>query len=142
MTCADAHDALLVAAPDELHENTNSPLAAHLTSCARCAALARAIRMDCDSLRVRVRDRSARRARRRRVIGAVAFAGSTAAAIAIIAVRMSRTPATESVAATPSALAPSAGTVSVDVEPGQRATVIKTSDPKVTIVWMTPAEGL
>jgi hypothetical protein len=31
--------------------------------------------------------------------------------------------------------------VGVDVSRGQQATVIKTADPKVTIIWLTPGVG-
>ena len=132
MTCNEARDALLVADPTELADRDGTPLGNHLRECTYCREVACAIGADISGLGMAVRRRSRQRA--------LALAAAVALPIAAaIVVRVSARPTNPPVVDLPR---PATASISVDVQPGQRATVLKTKDPNVTIVWVTPAEGL
>lgn len=139
MTCDAARDALLIADLPFL-AGDESELARHVRHCARCAALSRALTGDVATLRSSLRRRTAKR---RRLAGAALT--SAAAAVVWLAVRATK-PVNRPEAA--ASRAPSAANVhptnvvSVQVAPGKQATVFKTSDPTVTVVWLTDGGGL
>jgi hypothetical protein len=62
--------------------------------------------------------------------------GIPAAAAAVVLGAFIARPGEESTARPPASIP--TNVVSVDVKAGQRATVLKTSDPKVTVVWISP----
>jgi hypothetical protein len=129
MNCTQAREAMLLAEPAELREEGESPLAAHLAECDACQALARSLNVDLDRLSSRIRVRSRRR---RLMIAALPIAAVLVAAVTVTTNRRER----------PAAVAlrhadHPASVVSVDVGVGQRATVIRTSDPKTTLVWIS-----
>ena len=129
MTCMEAREAMLVAEPAELRGEGESALTAHLVECGACRSLARDVAGDLRRLSSRVRARSARRA--------LMLAALPVAAVLVIAAAMRMQRAHQpTVAALPSSDRP-ASVVSVDVGVGQRATVIKTADPKTTLVWIS-----
>ena len=129
MTCAEARQAMLVADMAELRAGGSSDLSIHLGDCARCAALARALAGDLGHLSSRL----ARRARRRAMtLAALPIAAVLVAAVAVATKRARQTEAI----VTPRTDRP-ASIVSVRVGAGQQAAVIRTADPKVTLVWIS-----
>jgi hypothetical protein len=133
MNCTQAREAMLVAEPAELRAPSQgeSELAAHLRDCEACRSLANALTNDLGALSSRVRARSRRRA--------LMLAALPVAAVLVAAVMLTRNRSEASrpaVASRPSNDRP-ASVVSVDVQVGQRATVIKTADPKITLVWIS-----
>jgi len=131
MNCIQAREAMLVAEPGELRAGYpgESELAAHLRDCEACRTLARALTGDLNRLSLRVRARSRRRT--------LMLAALPIAAVLVAAVTRTRHRAEPSaVASLPSNDRP-ANVVSVDVQVGQHATVIKTADPKITLVWIS-----
>jgi hypothetical protein len=129
MNCTEAREAMLVAEPAEFRAGGGSELAAHVGECAACRSLARALAGDLDRLSSRIRARSRRRTL---VLAALPIAAVLVAAVAV----MTRRADQPTVAAQPRTDRP-ASVVSVDVAVGQRATVIKTADPKTTLVWIS-----
>jgi hypothetical protein len=129
MNCIEAREAMLDAEPAELRGESESPLAAHVRDCPTCHALARALARDTAVLSSRVRVRS-----RRRTLS-ITLLPVAAALVATVTVRANRGDQ-PSVAVRSHADAP-AKIVSVDVGVGQQATVIKTADPKTTLVWIS-----
>lgn len=129
MICTAARDAMMIAEPRELSGAGDSELARHIASCAECKQVAFALDGGLQGFARLVARRSARR------IAAVAALPIAAAILVIVAVapqsRTRRRPAVllQSL--------PPASVVSVDVAPGQRAAVLKTADPSVTLVWVT-----
>jgi hypothetical protein len=143
MNCHEAREAMLVADPTELQGGFESatPLATHVASCETCRELARRLSNDLGVLSMSVAARTRIRSRRpsiRRValIAAIPAAAAVAAFIALGVRSESPAPATSGVQRTAS------NVVSVDIARGQQATVIRTQDPKVTVVWLTPGGGL
>ena len=134
MTCLEAREALLTVEPDELCGAGDTELARHLASCESCARLATALERDLGA----VRDLVVHRARR--LTRGTFAVGTLVAAAAIVAVMVRRPEAPP--AAPEPVNAPVSNVVSVQVAPGQQATVLKTKDPKVTVVWLTPGGGL
>jgi hypothetical protein len=132
MNCLEARDAMLGAEPGELAGGTASPLGTHLGTCPNCRAIAERLLRDLERLSSvvalrRVRSRHARRTRKV-VIGAAA-AGLIAVGVPTLLRGRSR----QAIHDVPSARV---SRVAVDIRPGQRAAVIATKDPKVTVVWI------
>lgn len=131
MTCDTARAALLTA-DLPVARNDASALGTHLLSCDACARLAVVLQSDTERLRGAVCRRSRARLRIGVTVGTVA-----AAAIIALVLRGRIAKPVSSVAR--SATAPSG--VTVQVAPGKQATVIKTKDPSVTIVWLSNEAG-
>jgi hypothetical protein len=129
MNCLEAREAMLIAELSELRGTGNTPLAAHIASCHACHQIGGALGCDARRLSASIAKRTSRR------IALFAAIPAAAAAIVIITTIAHReAPVTRQ---PPAALRP-AHVVSVDVAPGQRAAVLKTSDPNVTLVWLAP----
>lgn len=137
MNCTEAREAILVAEPHELSDADGTPLSEHLRRCERCAAMVHSLALDLAGLSRSVPIRSVRRVR---AIAALTLIPVAAAIVGILAVRPG--PAPRPIAPAPPVNVRTANVVSVEVAPGQQATVIKTKDPKVTVVWLTPGGGL
>jgi hypothetical protein len=128
MNCREAREAMLVAERGELRGEGETPLAAHVASCEACGRVGIALISDLRRLSASVARRNSKRI-------ALIAALPAAAAIVIVA----RIAVREEPARRPALSAqPPAHVVSVDVAAGQRAAVLKTSDPKVTLVWLAP----
>ena len=144
MRCTEARTKMLVADRAVLRGNGNSDLARHLPECDACRAIARGIERDTALLASTVPadgDLSTAPApRRRRTWTAVGIGALPIAATIVIAVLFQQR--SNSVAPVVDTTLPNeriaTRSVSVNVEPGQTATVIRTQDPKVTIVWISP----
>lgn len=132
MMCTEARDAMLVAEPCELCGAGDSELARHIASCAECKQVAFALEAGLQRFARSVARRSARR------IAAVAALPIAAAILVIVAVEPHSQTRRQPAVVLQSL--PPASVVSVDVAPGQRAAVLKTADPTVTLVWLT-ADG-
>jgi hypothetical protein len=128
MTCDEAREAMMTAEPHELSRRDDGALGEHLAGCRACADKARVIVAGLAPLSRTVNRRARRRAAM--VVGIPAAAAATV--IGIFAAR----PATDAGRVAPHVAIP-VNVVSVDVKAGQRATVLKTSDPKVTVVWIS-----
>ena len=133
MNCTQAREAMLVAEPAELRAGYRgeSELAKHLHDCEACRSLARALTGDLNQLAVRIRTRS-----RRRTLMLAALPIAAVLVAAVVLIRHRSEPRPVAVGSLPSNDRP-ASVVSVDVQVGQRATVIKTADPKITLVWIS-----
>lgn len=131
MNCAEVRETTLVADVGEL-THPSGELATHLETCAECRARVAAILDHTGRLAVRAQMR-----RRRGVLtmAAVPIAAAVVAAIAI-GLRRETVPPVARTAALPVARR-----VSVTVARGQTATVLKTADPTVTVIWLTPGVG-
>jgi hypothetical protein len=141
MNCDAARDALLTADPRALRGNASeTPLGAHLASCQKCHALAARLSTDLDVLSAtvvaRVRERRRPTIRRVALIAAIPVAAAAVAMIALGA--RDETPAPAPAAARSAV----SNMVSVDIARGQQATVIRTRDPKVTVIWLSNGGGL
>jgi hypothetical protein len=135
MTCDQARDALLVADLSDISA-AEGDLAAHLEACPACRERARFIVMQTAILDAAVRRRARGRSRRMLVIASLPIA---AGLIAIATVRSSAPePALRARRTSP---LPVARQVSLTVERGQTATVFKTADPSVTVIWLSPGVG-
>lgn len=149
MTCAEAREALLVADAAELDAGAGGPLPAHLRSCAACRQEAAAILEGTASLRAAigtiVAERTERassadarsvafRMRRPRLLLPLALAATLAALLAVergvIPLRGATPPAD---VYHPEPVVPTAPVVNA-VE-GSGVAVMRTSDPRITIVW-------
>jgi hypothetical protein len=123
---------MLTADPAELRGEGASNLATHVAACDECRAVARAMDADLQAMFAIVPARRARRMRR-----VALFALPVAATIVgVVVARPSHNE--DSPTATVPVNAASQHVVSIEVARGQQATVFKTSDPKVTVVWLTP----
>ncbi len=143
MMCSDARGAMPTAERAELRAEGDGGLAMHLRGCDACRAVA--IRLEAGTellaamVGVRVTDpmlahrRYSSSARRRRVAAFVLV--PIAAAAAVVAMVRRETPASVPRAQRDHSVATS---VAVEVPRGQTATVIRTANPNVTIVWLTP----
>ena len=146
MTCSDARAAMLVAERSELRGSGDSSLARHLGECEPCRRRAAAIENDTAMLAAALAARGSARAgaksvarqRARRAILVTAL--PIAATIALAAVLQRRDGLVDRNLGIDVSAKDRIATniVSVDVERGQTATVIRTKDPKVTIVWISP----
>lgn len=131
MNCAEVRETTLVADVGEL-THPSGELAMHLETCAECRARVAAILDHTGRLAVRTQKR------RRRGVLTMAVVPIAAAAVAAIAIGLRRE-TVPTVART--ATGPVARRVSVTVARGQTATVLKTADPTVTVIWLTPGVG-
>ena len=129
MTCDQAREAMLTAEPRELWAQGDGPLASHLAGCPACATQARTL----GSVLPRLSDTVNRRSRQR----AAMFVGLPAAAAAVVLGTFIARPDRDDGSVSSRVTIPT-NVVSVDVKAGQHATVLKTSDPKVTVVWISP----
>ena len=146
MTCSDARAAMLVAERSELRVSGASSLTRHLAECESCRRLAAAIENDTATLAATLAARDGTRVGAKSVTGQRArlailvTALPIAATIALAAVLHRRDGAVDRhhgiITSAKDRIA--TNIVSVDVERGQTATVIRTKDPKVTIVWISP----
>jgi hypothetical protein len=142
MTCPEARKAMLVADPAELRGETETPLAVHIAGCAECRRAATMFAAGTAQLAVASANRASVQRRRvsRRTIGLALVPAAAAAILAVVLVtRSSRRGAAMPRAAVSSL--PAARTVSLEVARGQQATVLKTADPKVTVIWLSSGEG-
>jgi len=139
MTCTKARDAIRVADLSELRGSDDAPLADHLRECAACRRLADVVLRGTSTLMLG----NARRARthRSRVRRVTAWSSAAAAATIVAAVVVDRREQTTRPEPTRSASLPVARQVSLEVARGQQATVLRTSDPKVTVIWLSSGEG-
>jgi len=141
MICADARNAMLTADLDELL-GERGELASHLQSCDDCARVASRLVVDTRRVGAAVAVRARRHAHLRKL--AVFASLPLAAAIVSGVMLMRHRSAPSSVAAatfSPRVAKPVARRVSVDVAKGQRATVINTVDPSVTVIWLIPGDA-
>jgi hypothetical protein len=120
---------MMTAAPNELLGAGSGPLPAHLADCPECANAAKMLRRALGPLAGKLHQRA-------RVRAAMLVGVPAAAAAVVLGVFVAR-PGSERTVVTRGAAMP-ANVVSVDVKAGQRATVLKTSDPTVTVVWISP----
>jgi hypothetical protein len=140
MNCTQAREALLVADLAELRGEAGTPLSAHVGACPDCR---RAASMIADgtahlgSTIVYRRGRRARVSRRAAVLWLVPVAAALVVAVSLN-VRASRRDAPPRVSRDP---LPVVRTVSLEVGRGQQVTVLKTADPKVTVIWLSSGEG-
>ena len=140
MNCKEARHAMLVAEPAELRGETETALAAHIADCADCRRASSTIaegtaHSDSRSLGVR------------RIHGDVCHAGRLVWCLCRRGGRrvrdreracFFRRAEAPRVSLAP---LPVARTVSLEVGRGQQATVLKTADPKVTVIWLSSGEG-
>jgi hypothetical protein len=136
---------MLIAERSALRGDDDSGLSQHLQECLSCRRLAAMIENETAVLAAAVRrepakqdSRALTRQRTRNAILVTVL--PIAATIAMAAVLQHRGDADNHVQATPLSANERLGmnAVSVDVERGQTATVIRTKDPNVTIVWISP----
>lgn len=139
MNCKEARNAMLVAEPAELTGEMETPLAAHLVACAECRRASTVIAGGTTQLGLAIARRPSRTPRRvsRRSIGLVLVPLAAAAVFAFLKAEGSSRRA-EPPRVSP---LPVARTVSLEVGRGQQATVLKTADPKVTVIWLSSGEG-
>jgi len=137
MTCTEARAAIEIADLAELQATRGSSLAEHLAECAECRALAAIVVRGTAWLSAS----SARRARATRAVRRVTAWSSVAAAATIVAALIvdRREPGVRPEPRLASL--PVAQHVSLEVARGQQATLLKTSDPKVTVIWLSSGEG-
>jgi len=140
MNCTEARDAMLVAELADLTGVTDTPLATHIAGCAECRRASAIIVGATRQVGVTIAGRAKVAPRRisRRAIGVALVPVAAAAVFAVVlSGRFSRT-AEPRVSLAP---LPVARTVSLEVARGQQATVLKTADPKVTVIWLSSGEG-
>ncbi len=148
MNCEIALDRMLEAEPAELRGELDTDLARHLSQCARCHAVAEEIvagearlasglralqpsrEVDAVVRRVKARPRFARQVIRSK-IRLVPLAA--AAALALLLFRADRSREFDGTV-TPTAL-PSAGPPAVQVSPNTNFVLMKTDNPKITVLW-------
>ncbi len=136
MMCEMALQEMLIAEPAELRGGGATPLERHLAECERCGAVASAIVAGTASAGHMLGERRSARRRTRRIWAGVA--AIPVAAALVVAVGMHDRVAQQPAARTRTAAdRPAATQVSVDVSRGQRAVVMKTADPHVTLVWLS-----
>ena len=141
MNCTESREAMLAAEPEELRGETETALAAHVAGCADCGRASAMIVGGTTQLGLAIARRTsrARRPMSRRVIGLVLVPIAAVAVFAIVkAGRSARRAEPPRVSLSP---LPVARTVSLEVGRGQQATVLKTADPKVTVIWLSSGEG-
>jgi hypothetical protein len=162
MTCIEAREALLEADIEELRDGTSEPLAAHLASCAECTHAAQTIIAEMDVLRAALDTLGGTadaalstshtespvvipiaRARSRRRTSFIAAAAGLAC-MAIGAVALQREIARRAGDSYPLHLPQAAATAgpAVNAAGGGAVAVIRTSNPKITVVWyLKPQRG-
>ena len=130
MTCDEAREAMMTAEPRELLGRGDSALSSHVTGCRACADKAKVVIAALAPLSRALNRRARRRAAM--IVGIPAAAAATVIGVFI----GGRRSESDNTRVGPTTAIP-ANVVSVDVKAGQRATVLKTSDPKVTVVWIS-----
>jgi len=131
---------MLTADPAELHGRGGGALAEHVAACPACRALARALANDLDALGAAV---SRRWSHREHVVVTLLPIAALVVGVLTFSVHRARSRAVSAPAPAVAAVrAPGPQTVSVDVARGQHATVFKTKDPTVTVVWLSNDGGL
>jgi hypothetical protein len=139
MTCTEARAAIEIADLRELRANDGSLLADHLRDCAECRGLADVVLRGTATLAANSSRRAqALRTRARRV---TAWSSVAAAATIVAAIVVNRREPAARTEPLRSASLPVARQVSLEVGRGQQATVLKTNDPKVTVIWLSSGEG-
>jgi hypothetical protein len=139
MNCIEAREAMLVVEPAELRGG-NTLLAAHVRWCDECRTRAERLAGDLDLLTAAVLNRRATTTVRESRPSRVALLAGLpiAAALLITATVVAHNKHARTPAVVPMA---TSNSVSVDVAPGQNAAVFATSDPNVTVVWISSGEG-
>jgi hypothetical protein len=135
MNCSQARDEMLVAELAALRGS--GALGVHLESCASCRRLANAILGDSERLAGVIGSRRPRRVTGKRI--ALAAAVPIAAGIIVAFAVTAKRPDVVPIART--STLPVAKHVSLTVAPGQTAAVLKTADPTVTVIWLSPGGG-
>jgi hypothetical protein len=135
MNCSQARDEMLVAELAELEGG--GALGVHLERCASCRRLADAVLSDSRRLADVVVARRPRGVSRTRiaVVAALPIAAGIVIAFAVSAKRPDVVPPKRM------STLPVAKHVSLTVAPGQTAAVLKTADPTVTVIWLSPGGG-
>ena len=138
MNCNEARDAILVANLAELRAESDTPLATHVQACAECRRLASVILRGTTGL-----ERSTLGAKRRRrttdrfaLLAVLPIAAAVVVAVAINARSQGQVSSPRAVSSLPVVRQ-----VSLEVARGQHATVLRTADPKVTVIWLSSGEG-
>jgi len=139
MNCTEARDALLVADRAELRAESDTPLTTHVQTCAECRRLAAVILRGTEGLERSTIGRGKRRRQSVRRFALLAVL-PIAAAVVVAVVINARSPGGASSPRTVSSL-PVVRQVSLEVARGQHATVLRTADPKVTVIWLSSGEG-
>jgi hypothetical protein len=140
MNCAEARAELLVADATEIVGGPATPLAMHLESCVDCRDAASMIVRGTRGLAVAVAGRAPVQARTAPRVALLLSAIPIAAAV-VLAVALQVRSSSNSQPRVRMASLPVARHVSLEVSRGQRATVLKTADPKVTVIWLSSGEG-
>jgi len=139
MICTEARAAIEVADLSELRASDTAPLTEHLRECAECRRLADVVlRGTANLMAGSARRARAHRSRARRI---TAWSSAAAAATIVGALVLDRSESPTPAQQRRVASLPAARHVSLDVARGQQATVLKTSDPKVTVIWLSSGEG-
>jgi hypothetical protein len=134
MTCDEARDALLVA---DLSALGAGDLANHVAACADCRARVESLSAQTAVLGATMGRRHRRRRSRR--LALAAGVPIAAAVVAGVTLRASHdSPEIARIARQRSSL-PVARRVSLTLEPGQSAAVLRTADTTVTVIWFTGA---
>jgi anti-sigma factor RsiW len=148
VNCELAFERMLEAGPEELGGRLDSELAAHITQCNRCGAVAAEILAGQEALAQGIRRiqsegkveellagvRRAAATARRRLVTRVALPLAAAAALAMLIIGdRSTVPPSES--AVQIAQTTPRPEQSVRLEPNTNAILFKTSNPKITVVW-------
>ena len=139
MTCTEARDAIEIAELSSLREADDSALADHLRSCVECRRLADVVVRGTQRLTLESVRRS--RTHRSRVRRVTAWSSVAAAATIVAALVVDRRDVPHRPEPVRSTSLPVARHVSLEVGRGQQATVLKTADPKVTVIWLSSGEG-
>jgi hypothetical protein len=146
MKCAEARDAMLTADMDELRGDADTALARHIAACAECARIALLITEDAASMNhalmtlstpVPTRTAAVTSHTRKRLRPPFALAAAAAlACIAVSAALMQRELARRAGDAYPLYLPPVVAHAGPVNKTGDGAVaVIRTSNPKITVVW-------
>ena len=145
MTCSDARAAMLMAERSAVRGNDDSELAQHIRQCESCRRLAAMIENETVFLAAAVSSRRAvpadspsrtRQTTRNAILVTVLPIAATIAIAARLLRRDEAATRDQATASETDRMAMNA--VTVDVERGQTAAVIRTQDPNVTIVWISP----
>ena len=138
MTCTEAREALLTADLGEMGIEGDGALASHLTECTDCARVAAQIASHTSALARLVATRPASGAGTRddQRLRRTAWRTALPIAAAIAGILLVRHQYAHSPLQSGSIVTTGTG-VSVECKTGQTATVIPTTDPKITIIWLS-----
>jgi hypothetical protein len=142
MNCTEARDAMLVADLAELRrdDGSDAPLGAHLAVCDPCRSLAQSMVEQTALIGALLAVRQQNIGRPRTARRVALLASLPIAAAVVVTVTMSVRRSDGVVPRVSSHPLPPARTVSIDVARGQRAAVLKTADPSVTVIWLSSGE--